>query len=133
MGGLNLINSIVSWLLFAIPGAVPINDFGQTAMISWGVTWTLRYEWFFFLSLPIFALFFTNSKNRVACLFSIISLVLLFSLANWAPYDKYRLLPFGGGILTSYLTRNKYLRKICQKNRSSLQSYILVSAQFTPF
>lgn len=45
-----LLKEVVKWLLYL---GTPINDFQNTSMIIAGVYWTLKYEWLFYLSLPL--------------------------------------------------------------------------------
>jgi len=51
-----LLRELRSWLLFTIPGHPNINQRPQTHLISAGVTWTLPYEWYFYLILPCLGL-----------------------------------------------------------------------------
>ena len=44
---------VLAWLSFF--GNPPVNQFQDTNLIIAGVTWTLRYEWVFYLALPILA------------------------------------------------------------------------------
>jgi peptidoglycan/LPS O-acetylase OafA/YrhL len=51
-----LMQAIFSWLGFTIAGTPDINGVENTFIIVAGVTWSLVYEWFFYFSLPVFAL-----------------------------------------------------------------------------
>jgi peptidoglycan/LPS O-acetylase OafA/YrhL len=44
------------WLTFTIAGTPDINGVKDTWLAVAGVTWTLRYEWLFYLCLPVLAL-----------------------------------------------------------------------------
>ncbi|AZD53924.1 Acetyltransferase [Pseudomonas chlororaphis subsp. aurantiaca] len=52
-----LIGACLKWLGFTIYfGAPDINGFPSTYVVNAGVTWTLPYEWTFYMALPIIAL-----------------------------------------------------------------------------
>ncbi|SDU99382.1 Peptidoglycan/LPS O-acetylase OafA/YrhL, contains acyltransferase and SGNH-hydrolase domains [Pseudomonas mucidolens] len=46
----------LKWIGFRVVGAPDLNGLLGTRYISAGVTWTLPYEWFFYLFLPVIAL-----------------------------------------------------------------------------
>jgi len=52
------IKALVAWLTFTLPGPRRFNEYAGTYFIPASVTWTLRYEWLFYASLPFFALVF---------------------------------------------------------------------------
>lgn len=47
---------VLRWLMFTIGGQPGINGIPETGIIMAGVTWSLPYEWLFYLSLPLIAL-----------------------------------------------------------------------------
>ncbi|WP_435274804.1 acyltransferase family protein [Psychrobium sp. nBUS_13] len=51
--------SILRWFLFH---GSKINQFEDTRRIIAGVDWTLKYEWFFYFSVPVIAFFFKINK-----------------------------------------------------------------------
>ncbi|MCI5145108.1 MAG: acyltransferase [Candidatus Electrothrix sp. AR3] len=61
---LSLAKSIVMWLSFL--ETPDINAFAKTHLMVASVTWTLKYEWFFYLSLPILSILLkADRKNKV--------------------------------------------------------------------
>jgi len=50
---LRLGHELASWLLFVIPGRPDINRLPNTWTLIAGVNWTLEYEWYFYLALPL--------------------------------------------------------------------------------
>jgi peptidoglycan/LPS O-acetylase OafA/YrhL len=48
--------AVAKWLLFTIPTAAPLNGHTDSWLIMAGVTWSLRYEWCFYLALPLISL-----------------------------------------------------------------------------
>jgi peptidoglycan/LPS O-acetylase OafA/YrhL len=52
-----LLRGMMQWLTFTIGGAGDLNGVLHTTSIMAGVTWSLPYEWYFYFSLPLLALF----------------------------------------------------------------------------
>jgi len=81
-----------------------INDINP-GLIGAGIFWTLRYEWKFYLFLPLIAYFFRNQKARVGFYTTLIAYV-LFRLVF-----KYHQMPIGllflPGIFCAYLTQSE--------------------------
>lgn len=108
--------SVVKWVLFTVPNAVPINGVGESSLIVAGVTWTLRYEWFFYLALPLISLV---SGQRPSVLFLIVSVAGL-ALAWRIGLDRRYVPVFVGGIIAAYLVRNPRFVEFCTKRAASL-------------
>lgn len=93
-GPLSLVKDIGRWLLFS---GEKINDYANTKTVSAGVTWTLMYEWLFYLSLPFIAFFL---RKRWLTYIMIAMCILLF-LADKKMTNYVIFFLFGG--LTAYL------------------------------
>jgi peptidoglycan/LPS O-acetylase OafA/YrhL len=52
-----LIHQVGRWLELGFVVGPDVNGYGNTTLILAGVTWTLHYEWVFYLALPYLALF----------------------------------------------------------------------------
>jgi peptidoglycan/LPS O-acetylase OafA/YrhL len=48
-----LLGNVAAWLAFTVPGQPDVNGVKDTWRIVAGATWSLPYEWFFYLALPI--------------------------------------------------------------------------------
>jgi peptidoglycan/LPS O-acetylase OafA/YrhL len=61
-----LARQVAVWLLGLgyLPGVV-VNGYPSTGLLLAGVTWTIRFEWLFYLSLPILALATRNRKTHL--------------------------------------------------------------------
>ena len=52
-----LFGDVARWLSVGILGQPDVNGYEKTGLLMAGVTWTLRYEWLYYFSLPLLALF----------------------------------------------------------------------------
>ncbi len=114
---------LVRWLSFAILGQPDINGIGHTFTIVAGVTWSLAYEWFFYLSLPILAL---SVSLRPPAVYLALGGCAMIALALW--HTNYLILAtFSGGILAAWLVRMDKFRAFAEKN---FASFIVVGCLF---
>lgn len=111
-----LTGQVIKWMTFTILGAPNINGVGETTAIVAGVTWTLAYEWFFYLCLPALALLI---RIRPPALYVILGLVSPVCFAVWLP-ELHHLLPFLGGIAAAVLNRIEGVRRFCTRPWSAL-------------
>ncbi len=96
--------NIIGWLFFTFSGSNDINSVSNTYLIDAGVTWSLPYEWLFYLILPLIALFFkikVSPKNLVIYTIAFIVIAVL----NHVTLKQF--LPFLGGIIVALLIAKK--------------------------
>lgn len=103
--------SISKWALFIGDSLPWYSDAGK---ITAGVTWTLRYEWIFYLSLPLMLAL----KNRKLLFLAPILILFLFilkikapsiSVENFTPFISVEnFIPFIFGYWAAAITPNKY-------------------------
>lgn len=96
-----LLKSIGQWTSFTILGQPDLNGVIDTAGMIAGVNWTLPYEWFFYLTLPVVALLLRVLPPWPYALLGIASLTGLYF---WQPELIY-LLAFAGGMTAAVLVR----------------------------
>lgn len=89
------------WLLFTMPGMPNINGVHDTSTMVAGVTWSLPYEWYFYLSLPLLAL---TLKIRVPRPYLLIGVLGLVCMLVSHPGGSL-LTSFLGGVLSAILVR----------------------------
>lgn len=65
-----LLKEYVRWFLYH---GLTINDFSETKKINAGVDWTLKYEWVFYLSLPLLAMIIARGKVAIALLLFLVA------------------------------------------------------------
>ncbi len=89
-----------SWLSFTILGNPNIN--GESLVSIMGVVWSLPYEWFFYFSLPLFALMLRLRTPIFYVIFSLCAVTIFyFQKREWV-----YLACFCSGIATSVIVRH---------------------------
>lgn len=91
----------LKWIGFRVFGAPDLNGLLGTRYISAGVTWTLPYEWFFYLFLPIVALVI-GRRPPIKYFFLTALAVYVF---NSYGYSRDFGWLFLGGMVTAFLVR----------------------------
>lgn len=118
-----LLKKMIRWLGFTILGGPQLNGVENTSQIIAGVTWSLPFEWFFYLSLPLLALTI-GVKPPLA--FMALGVASFLYLEIWRPYIYY--LAFLGGIVTSFLIRSNQFNKFATRKISSFIAIGCVAA-----
>jgi peptidoglycan/LPS O-acetylase OafA/YrhL len=100
-----LLTSIAGWLSFTILGTPTINGIGGIVLASVaGATWSLPYEWLFYLALPLLAL---TVKTKPTLRYIVFSIVGITSLTIWGgSFRPFILIPFLSGIVAALLARS---------------------------
>jgi peptidoglycan/LPS O-acetylase OafA/YrhL len=107
-----LLDDAWRWLGFVIFGARNLNGFHETALVMSWVVWTLRYEWLFYLMLPLLGLLL---GTRVPRLYLAFGLACLAGFLAWHPpwHKVVVILPlFLGGIAAAFLVRVDAIRRV---------------------
>lgn len=120
---------LICWSGFTILGDPNINGVSHTSIIIAGVTWSIPYEWFFYLSLPVLALAVLVIPPLP---FIALGIAGVLSFAWWQP-SFYHLLAFLGGIVSAFLVRSDLYRKLCTSNFSALIAIAFISMTITLF
>jgi peptidoglycan/LPS O-acetylase OafA/YrhL len=110
-----LLMGMARWLAFTMTGAPNLNGVENTWLITAGVTWSLPYEWKFYLSLPLLALTVGLLPPLAYIGLGIVSIVYL---EIWHPSIHY--LSFVGGIAAALLVRRDWFRRFAIRRTSSL-------------
>ena len=93
-----VLKNTLIWFAFTIQGNPNINNLEDTYLINAGVSWSLPYEWIFYLMLPLLGILFKIKSSRKTLVFSALMVVALILL------NKSRLnyfFPFVSGILVA--------------------------------
>lgn len=125
----SLIRGVIRWSSFAILDMPNLNGISNTFTIIAGVTWSLAYEWFFYLSLPILAM---TVKLKPPVLYILVGFASFVALIMWHT-NYFILMSFLGGIIASFMVRLDWLRKFAVTRLSSFIVLICINASFTLF
>ncbi|WP_124381834.1 acyltransferase [Ralstonia sp. SET104] len=99
-----LVGELFQWILPSIIKVPPgINGYAGPGLILAGVTWTIYYEWLFYLSLPLLAV---GAKSRSPAAFlPIIAFLLIYSQNIFDSIDRYFIALFFCGMFAASMAR----------------------------
>lgn len=125
---LQLIRQVLSWVSFTLAGGPPVNGLSDTSNLIARVTWSLRYEWWFYLSLPAIGCLLGRRSALVWMAFGFFNF-LLFKL-GWR-LDWARLLPFLGGIVAAHAVKSEWLCRFARVRAVGLLVLACLAATIT--
>ena len=100
-------NQVQVWLGYGVSGYPDVNGVVDTWHIVAGVTWTLVYEWLFYMALPLLAVLIGRRPGWAAVVMSV--LVLWWMLTQWHPNPRMLVVFALGGITALYALRQQFL------------------------
>ncbi len=117
-----LLKTATKWLGFTMLGAGDLNGVEKTYTIIAGVTWSLPYEWLFYLSLPLIA---RTIGAPPAIPFLALGAVGIVGFAVYATRYTiiWHILSFAGGISAALLVRHEWFRGLAS---SRISSFVLI-------
>ncbi|MER9295591.1 acyltransferase [Mesorhizobium sp. M0621] len=110
-------------LLLGVFGYVQLSSFGVYLLA--GVTWTLPYEWLFYFSLPIMAIFSRHPIARLGMPVALLAFSILMSVGGGSLAYCYLGL-FAGGMVCATLEANALLVKMHRHVLSAIALAVLV-------
>jgi peptidoglycan/LPS O-acetylase OafA/YrhL len=125
------------WLGFTMFGTPDFWGKPATGQIMAWVTWSLRYEWIFYLSLPLLGFLVVRTKQPLAAALSAVGVLAVLYELNFGTFIIPVARVFLGGVVAAYWVRHPLLVKAA---RSTLAGLVAISAlvtvvvtQITPF
>jgi peptidoglycan/LPS O-acetylase OafA/YrhL len=121
-------HEVAAWLALGIlDQPLTINGYPKANLIVAGVTWTLHWEWLFYASLPLLAVF---SRPKVRLVFPIVGLIGCLLLAAFTPHRVVTIFAalFLVGMSTASLHHSGYRPRIPDWVSSSLAAACLIAA-----
>ncbi len=109
-------HGVMRWVTFTFMGAPDLNRIENTWRMVAGVTWSLPYEWFFYLSLPVLAL---SVRVLPPAHYVALGMISLTGLVFWGPLLQ-PLLSFLGGIAAALLVKSTHFRKFAATTFASV-------------
>ncbi|RLT93675.1 acyltransferase family protein [Ketobacter sp.] len=108
--GFTLEVSIVKWALQHVKWLLllggQINNFADTWLVIFGVYWTLKYEWAFYLSIPLLALLFRLNRFALAIL-AVLTIPLFLYPVQGMYFSSEYLIYFAVGGVAAYLVEKQ--------------------------
>jgi peptidoglycan/LPS O-acetylase OafA/YrhL len=115
-----LIGEIALWLPIGAIKGPKVNGFQDTEQILAGVTWTLRYEWLFYLSLPLLAWLLRRGWHRLRSPALVMAAALAITLFLPPNRDVYVTALFAIGMLTAALIEAGWVWRVPDRLASLL-------------
>lgn len=129
--GLRLAEQIFAWLTFDRPD---VNGYHQTGMLISNVTWTLGYEVFFYLALPLAAMVFIYRGSWLQVVLCLIGIYAVYQIVGWEhSLKKHFLASFLGGIGAAYWVRKPQLVAWGQTRLAGIIALLALATAFTAF
>lgn len=107
---------VFRWVTFTILGGPMVNGTNISLVVA-GVTWSLPYEWFFYFSLPVFALVVGARPPAAYLLLGAVLMAAMLAVWTAAPYP---LMSFGGGIVAAFANRFEPVRRLARRREAAL-------------
>lgn len=122
--------SLIRWLSFTISGAPDINAVENTSRILASVTWSLRFEWSFYILLPVIAFLAGKRPPSRYLTLSIIGMAMLLV----ATPEPIRFSAFAGGMAAAAIVRSEKVRNFCAHplNTITIAACLLATVSFFP-
>lgn len=126
----NNIKNCLSWVFFSVSGPVNINLLNDTSKINAGVTWTLPYEWMFYLLLPVIGLFYKIKVDFKTLLVFSILFLFIFHLNN-SVLENF--IPFIGGIICAMVLNNPKIKINWSNNKYTVLGILVLILSVVSF
>ena len=110
----SLFYSGIRWVFFTFPSLPNINGYAMTGLIICSASWSLLYEWIFYIALPLGSIVVGVIPPWRWVFFSVTLLAVITCalVISTRPIYPSCFLTFLGGIAASYLVRSERLRSI---------------------
>jgi peptidoglycan/LPS O-acetylase OafA/YrhL len=126
-----IILQALGWLTFDRPD---VNQYQQTGMLISNVTWTLAYEVFFYLSLPLAGMLFIYRGSWMQTVLCLVGIYALYQLVGWEhSLKKHFLASFLGGIAAAYWIRRPQLLAWGKTPLAGVVALLALIIAFTAF
>jgi peptidoglycan/LPS O-acetylase OafA/YrhL len=120
--GGSITKELAKWLVFRTPD---INLHNHTTLIVKGVTWTLLYEAWFYVSLPLLVVVFLK-KNAVWMKLAALGFVVLLGYVNHIQPEIAA--AFFGGVLAVYWRKDKQRIEVAQSKTATVVAFACLGA-----
>lgn len=120
-----LLISLVRWLLFH---GSTLNDFTDTRRVIAGVDWILKYEWLFYISLPLLAVFFRLNRYITTISLTVLIVFLYMKPVQFLAFNSVYLILFFIGGWVKFLENKVRIKNPDSRMLNILASLLLFSS-----
>ena len=120
-----VLRPLLGWAVFTLFTTPNLGGLPDTGLLVAWVTWSLRYEWLFYLALPLMGFLAGRTRHPIAALLSAVVVALILERLDWRTFWPVRLLPFAGGIAAAHWVRTERLATL---GRTSAAGTIALAA-----
>ena len=121
----HIFRDVIKWLAFTISSNPNINNLKDTYLINAGVAWSLPYEWIFYFSLPLLALFFLGGAKPSRKTIFFTTIILIYLVIENKPREIL-LFSFIGGIIAALIQNKLKDNNIFKSKLSSIIILLLL-------
>lgn len=121
--GAGITKELAKWLVFRAPD---INLYDHTTLIVKGVTWTLLYEAWFYISLPLLVVVFLK-KNAAWMKLAALGLIVLLGYVNHIQLEIAA--AFLGGVFAVYWRKGKRRIEMAQSKTATFVAFACLGAE----
>ena len=118
------LQSIFYWSTFAAFKHPLINNYPLTNLCT-GALWTMAYEWLFYFSMPLIALFIFKKTKPVYTLIGVVFILLFLSFHTFVIYYAYEFI--GGGLVAYLMYKIKLFINPNPKLKERISSGLLIA------
>lgn len=117
---IQLLKQLLGWLSFTMLGAPSVNGLEGTGHLMAGVTWSLPYEWWFYLCLPVLGFLIGRRPAWRWVAFGVLNILLVAWLASTLRLDWHRMQPFAGGMAAAFAVKSELLCTWARRREAGL-------------
>ena len=121
---LEQLQSIFYWATFAAFKHPLINNYPLTNLCT-GALWTMAYEWLFYFSMPLIALFIFKNTRPIYTLIGVVFILLFLRFHTFVVYYVYEFI--GGGLIAYLMWKIKLFINQNSKLKEIVSSGLLIA------
>lgn len=125
----DLVKQFMKWAVFH---GGPINEYEDARTIIASVDWTLKYEWAFYLSLPLIALILSRDSRWLNAILCCFVLLLFIYPVQFVRFDSTYIILFLVGGIAAYMVKMEWFNRVNVSSKfvSALSVILLAGVTF---
>lgn len=119
---------LLDWTMFTLFDTPNLGGLPGTGLLVAWVTWSLRYEWLFYLALPLIGFLAGRSRHPIAALLSAAVVAMIFWRLHWRGFSPGILQSFAGGIVAAHWVRTARFAALGRTPAAGLVAVVAMAA-----